>query len=516
MSFVNDPLTEIGTGDSITTSTDATWAGSQTADIIGGDTGNGVYSTYAQHAWATASASSGSGNVTVSADVEVFTDLGYAGVVVANEAGTHAYGLSSDNSDTGSAGSWILLKFGSGLSANSTTLAGYGTGDITAGAHTIELEYSVSGANVTLTAIIDGTPQTPYTDDGGFTDCAYAGVHFYGTATNSTGCSLSNFLAVDPGASALAAGAISDLGGTPTTLTGSCSSPTGGATPYSEQWFTDNSTNAFSEGDGTAIPGATSLTLDSTVTIPGLFAIRVVTTDSNSDTVQTPYQLYKQPLAPLNDYLLGDSIIGAYNLSSPNRWYDYYVPAMQLALGPREVTITNGFVSGSTVADWGPDGGEMAPFLASISNPATATVHMMLGDSDSKDQGDGPTPPSTFGPAYLAIAQVLLAAGVGKVICHMGSIPQIGGLSGAFTQNSVEALLGYRQQWLNFPFNGTSFCQGIDDLMWFSYDNPGLLQDDDTHPAAGMSPYYGAMMVANRIKSMIPSNSNALLLLGAG
>ncbi len=80
------------------------------------------------------------------------------------------------------------------------------------------------------------------------------------------------------------AGALSQLSVSDTKASLSSAAATGGAAPYTYQWYR-STTSAFSPGAGNLISGATALTLNDTGLIPNTqYYYKVRATDSNSVT----------------------------------------------------------------------------------------------------------------------------------------------------------------------------------------------------------------------------------------
>lgn len=264
----------------------------------------------------------------------------------------------------------------------------------------------------------------------------------------------------------LTVGSVSVMTGTPATVTLTATTAVGGSGTYTYQWFR-NTTYALAGAPaaGTALSGATSLTLTDTPPATGtLYYYTLQVTDtSNSASLYYPIMPAATWQVPIKILVLGDSIQVRQDNSGNTAWY-YAAKILSQSNGNRAVTVVNQSVPGTYSLQWsnGYAGGYLASAIAAGNAAGCNIAVSTLGVNDSAAQN---ITAAAYGSNTASEVAGLTAAGY-KVILNYPSFVNINAASNSWTTLTPSLLLQYQGQINSLVNNSTVF---LGDTQAYNY-----------------------------------------------
>ncbi len=273
-----------------------------------------------------------------------------------------------------------------------------------------------------------------------------------------------------------------------TTITASITAPTGGATPYTQQWHRSE-VQGFTPSGATALAGQTASSLSDTTGQYGrVYHYRCVQADSAGASALSNELVAALKRRAVAVGTIADSQFTAY-LGAGTNPLDYVATYLSQEWGERDVTIVNRAISGTTTGDWLPTNGN--GYYTNAKNAFAAAgvkaVYIHLGANDSRLD----VTPATFSANLQAIVNDLVASGYTVILGHTPYI-YVGTGSGQWGPGDIERLFLYRAE-TDALVNGTTVLRGEKDSWGYAANTPSWY-GDGVHFSVEGAKVFGRML----------------------
>lgn len=275
------------------------------------------------------------------------------------------------------------------------------------------------------------------------------------------------------------------VGGT-VNLTATAASGTTG--PYTNQWHASRE-SGFAPGVGTAISGATGLSLAFVPSTTDAWFVKVVQTDAlsvSAETAQLPVSAPRQAVPTLVTAALptgmkwvglGDSIMANVPPGGTLTTFQRFLAAINANSGGG-VTGTNTAVSGTTITNWAAGQSYCTAAISAANTLGATDALVMLGTNDAKAQF--PTNAAVYKTTLQGIVTALFAGVATLQRVWVAGSPYTTERT-LWTDRSADLPRQYRAK-IAEVVNGTTVRQGAAGLYDYTADDPSGWSYDGIHP----------------------------------